>query len=285
MNVDHLLTIAAIAETGSFDGAAQRLHVSTSAVSQRVKALERELGQVLIVRGSPSTPTSAGDAVVRCARQVDHLVRAMRSELGETLGVTEVGVAVNADSMATWFPAVFADLADHPDVRLVVQVDDEAHTAQWLRSGAVLAAVSTDAHPAPGCRVMRLGSLAYVPRVHPALLGAHGVGGGPDLLALPVVRFDEKDTLQDDALRDAGIVDPVPGPRVAGSAAFALAVGAGLGWGMIPVNQLHLVPGTVPVPGIAPRTRSLYWHRWALDTPALRVVTQAVVEAAGVLEG
>ncbi|MFD1214953.1 LysR family transcriptional regulator, partial [Arthrobacter sp. GCM10027362] len=62
--LDHLATFAAVVEHGTFDAAARRLHVTPSAVSQRIKAMEQAAGRVLLQRTAPVQPTAAGEAVV-----------------------------------------------------------------------------------------------------------------------------------------------------------------------------------------------------------------------------
>ena len=102
----------AIAETGSFEAAARALHVTPSAVSQRVRALESVAGQVLVRRGTPCRPTAAGEALVRLGRQT----RLLQAEAAEALGARATGsscpVAVNADSLATWWRPVLAEVAE-----------------------------------------------------------------------------------------------------------------------------------------------------------------------------
>lgn len=103
--VDQVRTLLAVVDEGTFDAAAAVLHVTPSAVSQRVKALEQRTGRVLLVRTKPVRPTESGEVVVRFARQLARLERDARAELGMS-GASEptwVTVAVNADSLSTWF--------------------------------------------------------------------------------------------------------------------------------------------------------------------------------------
>lgn len=296
ISADQLATVAAVADTGSFEKAGRALHVTTSAVSQRVKALERTVGQVLVRRGAPCSLTPAGTTVLRYARQSALLEAEMRAQITTGDGpraILDLPVAVNADSLATWFPAVFARAATWPDARLLLHVEDEEHTAELLRDGVVLAAVSTDPTPVAGCRMEPLATMTYQPFVRRELLERFTRDSGVDLNHLPVVRYDDKDDLQDRALRAAGITTAVPGPLIPNSNAFVAAVAAGLGWGMLPSRQAphHAdrapvpdrtpVPDLAPVPGLAPVQRRLHWHRWKLDSPALNRLTQAVVAAAG----
>src|SRR3546814_7442152 len=114
--------LVAIAEHGTFDAAARALHVTPSAVSQRIRSLEREAGQVLVRRGSPCVPTEAGTALVRLGRQLRLLDEEARFTLAGQQGRVEVTVAVNADSLATWLRDVLAEVARREDLilRLIV---------------------------------------------------------------------------------------------------------------------------------------------------------------------
>ena len=150
-----LSALAAVIREGSFERAALALHVTPSAVSQRIKLLEERVGCALVVRDQPCRATPTGR---RLCQHVDR-VRLLEQELQGTLpalapkGIARVAlpIAVNADSLATWFaPAMAAFAADAP-VLMEVAVDDQDHTTEWLRSGAVLAAVTGTARPAAGC--------------------------------------------------------------------------------------------------------------------------------------
>ncbi|HEX9497612.1 MAG TPA: LysR family transcriptional regulator, partial [Mycobacterium sp.] len=78
---------AAVIERGSFDAAAERLHVTPSAVSQRIKALEQRVGQVLVVREKPCTATAAGVPLLRLAAQTALLESEALAEMGGGEGV------------------------------------------------------------------------------------------------------------------------------------------------------------------------------------------------------
>ena len=148
MDREQLAAFAAVIELGSFDAAAQRLRVTPSAVSQRIKALEQRAGQVLVVRQKPCAATPAGVPLLRLAAQTALLEAEALAEMagGSAQGV-RVTIAVNADSMATWFGAVFSHAAD---VLFDVRIEDQDHSARLLREGAVMGAVTTERTPVPG---------------------------------------------------------------------------------------------------------------------------------------
>jgi LysR family transcriptional regulator (chromosome initiation inhibitor) len=277
-----LETLLAIAEEGSFGAAAQRLHLTPSAVSQRIRALEGAAGQVLVRRTSPAAVTPAGAPLMRLGRQL----RLLLSETAAALGgdtVTELAVAVNADSLATWFRPVLSAVAAQPATALRLHVEDEASSHELLRRGEVLAAVTSEPQPVQGCSVEPIGRLRYVPAATPDLVARHRRGRSLDWAAAPVVVFNEKDRLQDDLLAARGLDRPPLTHRVPSSADFLEAVRRGLGWGMIPEPQLvQLEPAgaLVRLPGSSPVGVTLHWQRWRLRSEALDALSDAVHEAA-----
>ena len=283
LNPGQLDALVAIAEHGSFEAAARELHITPSAVSQRVPALEAIAGQVLVSRGAPCRPTPHGERLVRLGRQT----RLLYDEASEALGAVttvELPVAVNADSLTTWFRDVLATAAGWDGTAIRLQVEDQAYSQQLLRSGDVLAAVTSDPEAVQGCSVEPLGALRYVPAAAAAFADRWRRGRAPDWAAMPAVVFGAKDDLQQDMLRRRGVPQlPPVVHQVPTSADFLAAVRIGLGWGMLPepqaradlaAGQLVRLSGDVlDVP--------LFWQRWRLDSPRLTTLTDAVREAAG----
>jgi LysR family transcriptional regulator, chromosome initiation inhibitor len=279
LDVDQLQALAAAVSEGSFDAAATRLHITPSAVSQRIKALETAVGQVLLIRARPVRPTVPGQSLLRAARQLEAITAEVIRELGDQ-GNDEapvMAIAVNADSLATWLPAALA--AVDPPVTFDLRRSDETRTVELLRDGSVIAAVTASSDPVAGCTVDPLGRMRYRPRASPAFV-ARWFGDGPTTDALvraPVVMFDRADQLQDRYLkrRSRRRLQP-PRHYVPGSSAFAQAVRLGLGWGMVP--DLQAEPGTELV-DIDPRGAvdvPLFWQQWRLRSSALERVAAAV---------
>lgn len=283
---DQLSTLVAIVDEGSFDAAARRLHVTPSAVSQRVRALERDAGTVLVRRTSPAALTPAGEPLLRLARQWRLLEIEAAGALAGAGEVVDLGVAVTADSLATWFRPVLAAVAARPDVALRLRIEDQAYSDALLRSGEVLAAVTDEPGAVQGCSVEPLGALRYVPSAAPSLVEAHRLGRGVDWARMPMVVFNEKDHLQDDLLATRGLTRPPVVHRVPSTEDFRAAIAAGLGWGMLP--QAHHDAGAVAgevvrVPGGRPVDVPLFWQRWRLDSPTLDALTGDVRSAARTL--
>ena len=284
---EHLETLRVIAEEGTFEAAARRLRVTPSAVSQRIRALERTAGQVLVRRTTPAEVTEAGAPLLRLARQL-HLLDAEAGTLlptapGAEPVVTELAVAVNADSLATWFRPVLDEIAARPATALRLHVEDQAYSSDLLRRGDVQAAITASSDPVQGCSVEHLGTLRYRPAAAPGLLERHRSGRGVDWAAMPVVVFNEKDQLQDDALAARGHARPPVVHRVPSSADFLEAVRRGLGWGMVPEPQLTAVEADgelVRLPGTTWSGVPLHWQRWRLESAALDDLTNAVRRAA-----
>jgi LysR family transcriptional regulator (chromosome initiation inhibitor) len=287
--LDQVRTLLAVMDEGTFEAAAEALHVTPSAVSQRIKALEQRTGRVLLLRSKPVRLTESGEIVVRFGRQLSRLERDAGAELGldDAAGPAALPIAVNSDSLATWFLPALAEVAGRLDVCFDLHRDDQDHTTRLLRQGLVMAAVTSSPEPVQGCSVRTLGRMRYRAMATPDFAGRH-LSGAPlrHLLAdVPVVVFDRKDDLQDRFLR--GLAPRrAPGRSrhyVPSSEAYVEAVAAGLGWGMIPDAQAapHLTAGTlvdlaegrwVDVP--------LYWQQWKLDSPALAAVAEAVTRTA-----
>jgi LysR family transcriptional regulator (chromosome initiation inhibitor) len=275
--------LVAIADHGTFDAAARALHVTPSAVSQRIRALEREVGRVVVRRGTPCRPTEAGAALVRLGRQARLLDEEVQAALADDVGRVDVTVAVNADSLATWFRDVLEEVGTRDDLALRLVVEDQAYSAELLRAGEALAAVTSDPLPVQGCRSEHLGFLRYRPAATPALAARWRKGQGVDWQRMPVVVFNAKDALQHEVLRDRGVTQPDAVHLVPTSADFHEAVRRGLGWGMLPEPQLlpDLESGRLVT--IAGRTRHdvhLHWQRWRIDSAALATLTDAVRRAA-----
>ncbi len=282
LNPGQLDALVAIADHGSFDAAARQLHITPSAVSQRIRALEAAAGQVLVSRGTPCRPTSQGEWLVRLGRQTRLLYDEASQAL--TAGTTvELPVAVNADSLATWFRDVLAQAAQWDATAICLSVEDQAYSQKLLRSGDVLAAVTSDSEAVQGCSAEPLGALRYIPAAVPAFADRWRRQGSPDWAAMPSIVFSDKDDLQAELLRRHGITaQPPVVHRVPSSADFYQAVRAGLGWGMLPEPQASadLAAGRIIRLSSDVTDIPLYWQRWRLDSARLTALTGAVRAAA-----
>jgi LysR family transcriptional regulator (chromosome initiation inhibitor) len=255
-----LTTFQAVVSSGSFEAAARQLHVTPSAVSQRIKALESAVGQVLVRRAKPCVATPAGEALVRFAGQIELLER---EALAQARDGARVAIVVNADSLDTWFlPA----LAAVPGPAYELHTDDQDYTADLLRSGTAMAAVTAEHVAVQGCRLEPLGAMRYLP-----------VGRGD--LDSPMIVYNRKDRLQHRFLTSLRRSFDPPIHYVPAAAAFVEAIRLGLGWGMVPEQRAlpdiaaghyrPLLPGKyLDVP--------LYWQYWKIESAVLKDLTAAV---------
>jgi LysR family transcriptional regulator (chromosome initiation inhibitor) len=274
MDAVQLATFQAVIDEGSFEAAARTLHVTPSAVSQRIKALEQTVGQVLVRRAKPCEPTEAGQALVRFAGQVALLEReALDAVAG---GVrTRVSVVVNADSLHTWFlPALRLMPAG---LSFDLHQDDQDYTADLLRAGTAMAAVTSQHVPVQGCRVEKLGAMRYLAVAAPDL-------GVQDLGTAPVILLNRKDGLQHRFLTTITRrhVDP-PVHYVPAAAAFVEAVRLGLGWALIPEQIARADIAAGRVVDLTPGRHldvPLYWQYWRMESAVLSALTTAVRTAA-----
>jgi len=285
-----LSALATVIREGSFERAARALHVTPSAISQRIRLLEERVGCALVVRDQPCRPTETGR---RLCQHVDR-VRLLEQALQEALptlapeGETRVAlpIAVNADSLATWLaPAIAAFAAEHP-VLMEVAVDDQDHTTEWLRSGAVLAAVTATARPAAGCNSRPLGAMRYLAAASPAFVQryfADGVGAGT-LAKAPSLVFNTKDELQARwARRVCHRHVELPRHTLPSPQAFVTAAVADMGWGLHPQALIaaHLEDGSLVelVPN-TPLDVPLYWQHARAASALLDGLSREVLGAA-----
>jgi LysR family transcriptional regulator, chromosome initiation inhibitor len=284
--------LAAVVREGSFERAARALHVTASAVSQRIKGLEERLGSVLVVRGQPCTATDAGRLLCRHVERVGMLEQDLQLALpklepeADSAGRVTLRVAVNADSLGTWFVGAMADFVNAEPALLDVALDDEEHTAGWLRASEVLAAVTGGARVVPGCSSLALGRLRYAAVASPSFVRRYFAGGvtAASLAHAPRLSFNRKDSLQAQWMRLVcrRRID-TPTHWLPSTQAFIDASSAGIGWGMNPVSlvQPQLRAGTL-VELVPRRTLavSLYWQHTRLPVPMLDRLTRAVIASA-----
>jgi len=281
----HLAALAAVLRRGSFEAAAVDLGVTPSAVSQRIRALEERVGAALVNRASPCTGTPAGERLAKHAEDVGLLEAQLSRDLAldPAPGPARLRVAVNADSLATWFVDA---MAKAPDMLFELVIDDEAHSADWLRRGAVSAAVCALAAPVTGCDAHRLGALRYVATASPAFMARwFPQGVTPEALArAPCLTFNAKDGLQRRWIEQVTAARLAPPTHfLPSSTAFVAAAEAGLGWGMnpLPLAEAGLRAGRlVPLLPDRPLDVALTWQLARVMSGALRPVTRAVRAAA-----
>jgi LysR family transcriptional regulator (chromosome initiation inhibitor) len=264
-------SLLALADGGSFEGAAQRLSITQSAVSQRLRTLEAQVGQLLVVRSRPLRLTPPGKVLLRFARQLHAMRDDVTIELGaQAASDARLPIAVNADSLATWvLPAL--DALVQEGVALELMVDDQDFTHDWLREGAVLGCVSTVSHALRGCRVEPLGVMRYVAVASPDFMARQLPDGlhEANFAKVPFLVFNRKDDAQTQWVSRAfNLKRPRLQERyVPSSEAYIRA--AVMGWGVGVAAELALraplASGQLVAlrPDVAVEV-ALYWHQWEL---------------------
>jgi len=292
---DALECLAAIVEEGGFERAALRLSVTQSAVSQRLRALEAQVGTVLLVRSRPIKPTSAGRLLIKHAMQMRLLRADLETDLQDLTPGTgalreedRISIAINADSIATWaLPALGEMVAEGLPLEIIT--DDQDFTHEWLREGQVLGCVTTLKQALRGCKVLPLGVMHYVAVASPAYASAHCPQGltPHNFRSLAFVAFNRKDDLQTEfvsracGLRRVALSQRFV-PSVEGQVQATLA-----GWGACVLPELkvaHLLASGELV-NLAPKVTlpiNLYWHCWNLDSVVIDRLTAALSSAAAV---
>lgn len=303
---DQLRALGAIAATGTFDAAARDLGVTPSAVSQRMRALESAVGQVLVRRGRPATLTPPGQVLVRHARHLALQQADVLAELGiggaasgpgsadgadgaAVEQLPEITLVASGDAMTTWALPALVEASGW--ARLEVLREDEEHSIGLLRDGTAVAAVTSVAEAVPGCRSTLLGRMRYRPMASPAFV-ERWFPDGPTSAALrraPVLAFDRKDDLQERYLRrraqESG-GDPLDPPRhhVPASNEFRRAIELGMGWGMLPDLQSAASERAGRLVGFDDAHATdvpQHWQQWRLHSTSLDRLASAVARAAG----
>ncbi|MGF6633926.1 LysR family transcriptional regulator ArgP [Paraburkholderia sp. MM6662-R1] len=267
--------LAAVVRHGSFDRAASELNITPSAVSQRVKLLEERVGSVLVKRGQPCVATTSGALLCRHTERVQLLEAELKGRLpalpGALVEWPALRVAVNDDSVGTWFIDAVAPFCVEREMLLDLVIDDQDYTAQRIRDGSVQGAITTQAEPVQGCRSTRLGRMRYLAVCSPAFFARYFADGvtRDSLRRTPCVDFNPKDQLQKRFMRRITRAELDPPlhwiPHVAG---FLRACVMSLGWGMCPERMIagHLQRGELVE--IAPGKHidvDLYWQSWRLS--------------------
>lgn len=281
--------LALVIEEGGFERAARRLHLTQSAVSQRVRLLEEQVGRILLVRSSPPRATGPGMEILRHYRQVDLLENGLLGSMDTPAreGYVSLAIGLNGDSLETWFMEAVEPFLVERRVLLDLRVDDQEKTHLLLRDDQVAGCISAREAPLQGCRVFPLGRMVYRLIAAPDLAReffGRGVGAG-SLAAAPLVVYNRKDSLHLQLLEEflGAVPETLRIHYLPSSGLFVEFIARGLACGMLPDQQsrpfltsgdlVDLAPGfSVPV--------DLYWHCWGLDSDLLEGLTRALVRGA-----
>jgi LysR family transcriptional regulator (chromosome initiation inhibitor) len=281
-----LAALDAVIDYGSFDKAAAALAITQSAVSQRIRMLENSAGELLIVRSQPPSPTEAGQRLIAHYRQVRLLESALDKHPGDADARPEIAIAVNADSAATWLQEAVTPLMANGDCMLQIRLDDQDHTLTMLREGRVFGCVTSETAQVAGTTATALGAMRYFCVASPGFAARWFADGftAQAVERAPAMNFDRKDMLQTRFIAQrTGYTGRYPHHALSSSDGYVRFIEAGLGYGMLPIQQcerqlregtlIDLAPGDwLDVP--------LMWHMWDIQTPFTRALSDNLIATA-----
>ena len=288
LDYDSLKVLAAVIRTGSFETAAKSLNVTQSAISQRIKQLEDKVGSVLVIRGRPCVASEDGLLLCQHIEQVTLMRHELAEKLNGGLGKTKgkVRIAVNNDSLATWFPEVVKLAADELNLLLEVVPDDQEFTEDRLRSGDALAIVTSSETQIPGCKIFSLGEMEYLAVATPFFAEEHFKGGASlkTISQAPSLRFDLKDSLPVQWLELAfGDTVELQSHYIPSYEGHLVCCRRAIGWAMMPFEAVaaSIASGDLVelVPGIRVKT-PLFWHTRSKSSDALQRLSEVVLRVA-----
>ncbi|MFT6898162.1 MAG: LysR family transcriptional regulator (chromosome initiation inhibitor) [Paraglaciecola sp.] len=266
-----LAALAAVVQEGGFERAAQTLFITQSAISQRIKQLEAQLGQPVLIRSTPPSATTLGQKLHNHWQQVQQM-EASLNLVEETVRLT-IRIALNADSLATWLPAALVGESLH-NIAYDLVLDDQGVALKRMRQGEVMACVCSDPQPLNGARVLRLGGMRYRPFASPEFMRRYQINqlSNEQLADIPCLIFNRDDALQHQFVQHMAGIEPSHIHLCPSSEGFVQCALAGVGYGLLPELQIRqhmdsgqliaLVPDYyVDVP--------LYWHYWRTESPIM----------------
>lgn len=282
-----LEAFAAIIETGGFDKAANQLNITQSAVSQRLRLLEDNIGQILISRTSPPKPTQTGKNFLKHYLKVHHLESEMIDSLSGNSGnrFTKIPIGINADSLATWFLPLISEFITSSGILMDYCIDDQDVTHKYLRNGKVMGCISSRDVAIQGCSSDFLGKMRYRPLGTPEFIQKYFNNGFNIKSAqqAPVVIFNRKDDLQFIFLRQSINLtnERINIHYVPSSESFVEMIASGAGYGMVPdLQSVEYIKNGNLVPIVEDFTTDipLYWHSWNLKSKVLLLLTKTIIQ-------
>ena len=288
---DSLVVLSAVVRTGSFEAAAKSLDVTQSAVSQRIKQLEEKVGSILILRGRPCTATEDGLLLCQHVEQVMLMRHEISRQLSERAGedaedVVSVRIAVNSDSLATWFPEVVRRADQEHNLRLDVIPDDQEFTEERLRSGDALAIVTSSDKPIPGCRTFPLGEMEYMAVASDAYFEEYLSEGVnvKDVSSAPSIQFDRKDTLPQQWMKATfGVASGTSSHFMPSFEGHLLCCREGIGWAMMPSETVLPLIEAGELREVVPNARvrvPLFWQSRSQSSVVLQNLASVVLSVA-----
>lgn len=268
-----IAALSAVIETQGFQSAADKLFITQSAISQRIKSLENYYGEPVLIRSLPYQPTKLGLMLLGHYKRVTILEDSLQEKISVQSHVPSISIAINRDSLETWFVEVIKKLKSLPFIKLEIIADDQELTLEYLQKGLVSACVSTTEKPLSGCDSKFLGYFNYVlvaSNEFKEKYFSKNKNIENLLLDAPAVIFDNKDKLHHDYLKyyfniNHTMTEYHTVPSVKG---FRLFAENGYAYALIPeldilseLAQKKLVKIFPDKPWKMP----IYWHNWSIE--------------------
>ena len=283
-----IAALHAIIETQGFETAAQKLFITQSAVSQRIRTLENYYGKPVLIRTLPYRPTELGKSLLGHYKRLMFLEESLKLTLSTEKQSPRISIAISRDSLETWFVEVMERLETILPITLEALADDQEDTLEYLKKGLVSACASTEARPITGCHAKFLGYFDYVLVASPEFIHnyfKHKKDRVKNLRKAPHVIFDSKDYLHARYLKkffnitDAGSHYHVV-PSVAGFRQFAL---KGHACALIPEIDIKKELVQKKLINLFPDKiwkMPIYWHSWVLENKNYEEFNDLVLKVA-----
>ncbi|WP_100639957.1 LysR family transcriptional regulator ArgP [Marinobacter salexigens] len=277
-----LEALATVVEAGGFERAGAVLGLSQSAVSQRIRTLEIRIGQPVLLRSPVLRATPAGQQLLNHVQQVQLLERDLAKSL-PTLSepAARLRIALNADSLATWWADAIGPLSNNEDLLLDLVVEDQDIALRRMREGDVAACLCSSSQPVAGARCIYLGTMTYLPLATPEYKRKYFSQGFNEhsLQAAPAIIYGPNDKLQHRFLAESGYHGTFGYHLCPSSEGFVKLALAGMGYGMIPEIQAQREIKNGQLVSIAPGRSlevKLYWHFWRHSGRIMEQLTRAL---------
>jgi len=188
--------LSAIIEANSFDIAARQLHITQSAISQRLQTLQNYYGDPLLIREKPYQPTSLGEGLIGIYKKVQSLELSLQKTLGKE-AMVKLSIAMSRDHFETWFHQLMVDNDLLQRYIMDVTTDDQDKTIHYLKKGVVSICLSSQKHPISNCKSEFIGNMTYIlvstadfKRVHYKVKDIK-----KDIIKAPTLVYDKNDHL------------------------------------------------------------------------------------------
>jgi len=289
MQIDskQLQALAIVIEEQSFEKAAVKLHLTQSAISQRIKQLEDKLGQILLLRNQPLQATENGQKLLRYYYQTQLLHTELLQDLKPEHKQDKIRLAigVNADSLETWFLPCIAPLVEQYELLLDIKVDDQQQTHKLLTKGEVLGCITSTPKAPQGCHCIALGKVTYRCIATQEYCNKYFKSGvnKEGFKQAPIAEFNHKDQLQNQYLKQYFDINPgeYSCHRIPASYAFLAIICQGQACGMVPEHQAKPLLEQGQVIELTPGQQldiDLYWHVWDLGSHLLKQLTHLLTD-------